>query len=121
MWRNASNQLKPGGKLVNVRAIGSLVFAHVKSGRYGVSISGLTSIPGGVRYRVAAHVKPPFEFEATTQDATANLSNEINHRHGLGDLGVLKPENTEVVRSDEAFWEDFVTEPYMVVLTARKL
>jgi hypothetical protein len=50
MWRNASIQLKPGGELVNVRAIGSLDSAHTKSGKYGVSISGLTSIPGGVRY-----------------------------------------------------------------------
>jgi hypothetical protein len=121
MWRNASTQLKPGGKLVNVRAIGSLTSAHTKSGKYGVSITGLTSIPGGVRYRVTAHIEPPFEFEGTTQDATANLSNEINHRHGLGDLEVLKPEDTEVVRSDEAFWEGFVREPFMVVLTARKL
>jgi hypothetical protein len=74
-----------------------------------------------VRYRVTAHIEPPFEFEGTTQDATANLSHEINHRHGLGDLEVLEPENTEVVRSDEAFWEDFVGEPFMVVGIARKL
>jgi hypothetical protein len=120
MWRSASTQLKPGGKLVNLRAVGSLGSAHIKSGKYGVSVSGLTSIPGGVRYRVTAHVEPPFEFESTTQDATANLSNDINHPHGLGDLGVMKPEDMEVVRSDEMSWEDFVKEPFMVVLTARK-
>jgi hypothetical protein len=32
----------------------------------------------------------------------------------------MKPEDMEVVRSDEMSWEDFVKEPFMVVLTARK-
>jgi hypothetical protein len=69
---------------------------------------------------VTAHIEPPFEFEGTTSEESANLSNEINHRHGLGDLEVLKPEDTEVVRTDEAFWGDFVKEPFCFVLTAKK-
>jgi len=120
MWRNASTQLKPGGKLVNVRATGLFDTDHVKSGKYGLTLSGLTSIPGGVRYQVTVHIDPPFEFEGTTLEASASLSNEINHRNGFADLEVLKPEDTEVVRSDEAFWKDFVEEPFCVVLTARK-
>ena len=120
MWRNASAQLKPGGKLINIRAIGSLDSAHIQSGKYGLTISGLTSIPGGVRYQVTAHIDPPFSFEGTTLEASSSLSNEINHRNGLSDLEVLKPEDTEVVRSNEAFWADFVKEPFMVVLTATK-
>ena len=120
MWRNASTQLKPGGKFINIRAIGSLDSAHIQSGKYGLTISGLTSIPGGVRYQVTAHIDPPFSFEGTTLEASSSLSNEINHRNGLGDLEVLKPEDTEVVRSNEAFWADFVKEPFMVVLTATK-
>jgi hypothetical protein len=120
MWRNASTQLKPGGKLINIRVTGSLTSAHMKSGKYGLTISDLTAIPGGVRYRVTVHIEPQFEFEGTTLEASASLSNEINHRNGLGDLEVLKPEDTEVVRNDEAFWEDFVREPFCAVLTARK-
>lgn len=120
MWRNASTQLKPGGKFINIRAIGSLDSAHIQSGKYGLTISGLTSIPGGVRYQVTAHIDPPFSFEGTTLEASSSLSNEINHRNGLGDLEVLKSEDTEVVRSEEEFWEDFVREPFMAVLTAKK-
>jgi hypothetical protein len=121
MWRNVSTQLKSGGKVINIRAVGSLDLAYIKAGKYGITLSDLTSIPGGVRYKVTAHIDPPFEFEGTTLDASASLSNEINYRHGLGDLEILKPEDTEVVRNDEAFWEDFVKEPFCYVLTARKL
>lgn len=121
MWRNVSTQLKLGGKLINIRVVGSIDSAHVTSGKYGISLSDPTAIPGGVRYKVTAHIEPPFEFEGTTLDASASLSNEINHRHGLGDLEILRPEDTEVVRNDEAFWEDFVKEPFCYVLTARKL
>jgi hypothetical protein len=120
MWRNASTQLKPGGKLINIRVVGSLDSARVKSGKYGITLSDLTSIPGGVRYQVTPHTEPPFSFEATTLEASANLSNEINRRHGFGDLEILKPEDTEVVRSDGAFWEYFVSEPFCVVLKAKK-
>jgi hypothetical protein len=44
MWRNASTQLKPGGKLINIRVVGSLDSAHVKSGKYGINLSDLTTI-----------------------------------------------------------------------------
>ena len=107
MWRSTSTQLKPGGKLVNVRATGPFDTDHVKSGKYGLAVSALTSRPGGVRYQVTVHIDPPFEFEGTTLKASANLSNEIYHRNAFGVLEVLKPEDTEVVRSDEAFWEYF--------------
>lgn len=120
MWRNTSTQLKPGGKLVNIRATGPFDIDYAVSGKYGISLSDLTSIPGGVRYQVHCHIEPPFEFEGTTLDANASLSNEINHRNGLGDLEVLKPEETEVVKADAAFWADFVKEPYLAILTARK-
>jgi hypothetical protein len=49
MRRNASTQLKPGGKLVNIRVVSSIDSAHVKSGKYGISLSDLTTIPGRVR------------------------------------------------------------------------
>lgn len=120
MWRNASTQLKPGGKLVSVKATGRLDSDIMKSGKYGVSNSDITPIPGGMRYRVTVHIEPPFNFESTTLEASVGFSNEINHRNGLGDIEVLKPEETEVVRSDEVFWQDFVREPFLVVLTIRK-
>ena len=120
MWRNASTQLKPGGKLVATRVTGNLDADYAALGKYGVSISDLTPFPGGTQYQVHCHIDPPFEFGGHFLDTHADLSNDINHRNGVGDLELLKPEETEVVKQDQAYWADFVQAPYMGVLVARK-
>jgi hypothetical protein len=120
MWRNAATQLKPGGKLLNTRVIGHLDADYARSGKYGVSISDLTPCPGGMQYEVHCHIDPPFQFGGHLMDKHADLSNDINHRNGLGDLEFMKLEETEVVRANEAYWADFVKTPYMGVLIARK-
>lgn len=120
MWRNASTQLKPGGKLVATRVTGHLNAEYATAGKYGVSISDLKAFPGGVQYQVHCHIDPPFQFGGHLLDKHADASNDLNHRNGLGDMELLKPEETHVVKEDEAFWADFVREPYMGVMTARK-
>lgn len=121
MWRNTSAQCKPGGRLVNVRGTGPYDAGYAVNGKYGISLSDVTPIPGGTRYQVHCHLDPPIEFEGTTLETSASLSNEINHRYGFGDLEVLKPEETETVRANEGFWEEFVRTPYLGILTAKKL
>lgn len=121
MWRNTSAQCKPGGKLVNVRATGPYDVEYARTGKYGISLSDVTTIPGGVRYQVHCHLDPPIDFEGTSLETSSSLSNEINHRYGFGDLEVFKFEETDIVKGNQAFWEDFVKAPYLAVLTARKL
>ncbi|GAB7331593.1 hypothetical protein MBLNU13_g02972t1 [Cladosporium sp. NU13] len=120
MWQNAATQLKPGGKLVNIRSTEHLDEEYAASGKYGISISDLVPFPGGMQYQVHCHNDPSFQFGAHLLDKHADLSNDINHRNGLGDLEYLKAEDTQVVKEDEAFWADFVKAPFMGVLTARK-
>ena len=120
MWRNTATQLKPGGKLVNIRATGNLNEEYAASGRYGISVSDLTPFPGGMQYEVHCHVDPPFQFGSHLLDKHADLSSDINYRNGLGDLERLKAEDTEVVKEDEGFWADFLKAPCMGVFEARK-
>jgi hypothetical protein len=120
MWCNASSQLKPGGKLVSARAVGNFQTDHALSGKYGISISDLATIPGGIEYQVHCHTKPPFQFGGHLLDRHADLSDGINHRNGLGDLELMNPKETEVVKKDWAFWADFLEEPFMIVTVANK-
>jgi hypothetical protein len=73
-----------------------------------------------MQYQVYCHIDPPFHFGAHLLDKHADASDDISHRHGLGNLEYLKAEDTEIVREDEAFWADYIRAPYMGVLTARK-
>lgn len=120
MWRNTATQLKPGGKLVNIRATGHLDEEYAVSGKYGISVSDLTPFPGGMQYQVHYHIDPPFQFGSHLLDKHADLSSDINYRNGLGDLERLKAEDTEVVKEDERFWADFLKAPCMGVFEARK-
>ena len=120
MYRNMSTHLKPGGKLINVRVIGNLDADHAQSGKYGVSISNLTPTPGGMRYGAQFNIEPPAQVDGCAFELHTTLSNEINHRNDLGDLELLRPEDTDVVKADEDFWEDFIKQPHMGVVTARK-
>jgi hypothetical protein len=120
MWRNTSTYLKPGGKLVNTRVTGHLDEGYAASGKYGIRISDLNPFPSGMQYQVHCRIDPPFQFGAHLLDTHADLSNDINLRHGLGSLEYLKAEDTEIVKEDEVFWADFVKAPYMGVLTAKK-
>jgi hypothetical protein len=120
MWHNASSHLKPGGKLVSARAGGNFETDHALSGKYGISISDLTTIPGGILYQVHCHTKPPFQFGCHLLDRHADLSDGINHRNGLGDLELMESRYTEAVKKDGAFWADFLEEPFMLVTVARK-
>jgi hypothetical protein len=117
MWRTASIHLKPGGKLVNIRVTDP--FGTFP--KYGTTMSELTPMPDGVKFKVRYHVNPPIEFEGTCLDDIATMSNDINHRNGFGDLKVLDPRDTDIVQNDEIFWEDLVKRPYFTVTVALKL
>lgn len=111
MWRNASTQLKPGGKLVSARVTGNLGAEYAVLGKYGTSISDLAPFSGGVRYQVHCHIEPPFRIDGCMLDKHADLSNGLNHLNGLGDLEWMKPEETEGAKADMAFWGSFLEEP----------
>lgn len=117
MWRTASNYTKSGGKLVNIRATGPFD----ATANYGVTVSEITPIADGIKFKVRFAVDPPFKFEGTCLNEVRNLSNDINHRHGFGDLTVLDPKDTETVRNDEAYWGEFLKGSYFKVTMAVKL
>lgn len=120
MWRNASTQMKPGGKLVNVRVTGSLDADYAVQGKYGIAITDLEPFPGGMRYKVHCRTEPPFQIGGCLLDKHADLSSGFNYLHGLGDLETMKPEETEVVKAEKAFWSDFLEKPYFALVVARK-
>lgn len=123
MWANVAAHLKPGGggRFLGIR-VQNVHARHVEPGeaKYGVAFSGIERIPGGWRYRVECRTQPPVSFEATSMEETCSLIDDIPRRLGLVDIATVDPRETEVVKSDPEFWEEFVKEPSCCVVVARK-
>jgi len=119
MWANAVAHLKPGGKFLGVRVKG--IYAdYMKYGKYGVTFSDISEIPGGLGYKCNCLTQPPFSFDCTSMMSTMSLDHAIPRELGLVDFAVVPPEDTDVVKDDVEFWKDFVENPNLAVVVARK-
>ncbi|KAK1834084.1 Ubiquinone/menaquinone biosynthesis C-methyltransferase UbiE [Podospora conica] len=119
MWENIAANLKPGGRFLGVR-VRSLHAGYMKPGKYGATFSDMEEIPGGWKYRVGVLTNPPFDFGGTSMTETLDLVDEIPRQLGLVDFEVVPPDEAEVVKEDLEFWADFVKDPNLAVVVARK-
>ncbi|KAM6507045.1 hypothetical protein FALCPG4_018435 [Fusarium falciforme] len=118
MWENVIAGLKPGGKLIGVRAK-SVRAEYMSYGKYGVTFTDIKEIPNGLKYKVGCVTQPPFSFEATSMESSYSLSDDIARELGLVDFQVCRPEDTEIVKNDLEFWGDYIKDPNFVVVMAR--
>ncbi|KAI9148248.1 Malonyl-[acyl-carrier protein] O-methyltransferase [Paramyrothecium foliicola] len=116
MWQNVASYLKPGGKFLGIR-ICDVSSPALRNDKYGVRIKDVVPIPGGARYTV---VDPSFEVEATTLDASASLPPTIYEKLGLTNLEVIPYEKTKTVAENPDLWQEFLQQPYCVVVQAIK-
>ncbi|KAM5374806.1 hypothetical protein ACJZ2D_006300 [Fusarium nematophilum] len=120
MWENVFAGLKPGGRFIGVRAKGVRA-EYMSYGKYGVTFTEVEEIPHGLKYKVGCLTQPPFSFEATSMESTYSLSDDIAHElGGLADSRVVPPEETDLVKNNSEFWDDYVKDPNFVVVVARK-
>ncbi|KAK0622295.1 S-adenosyl-L-methionine-dependent methyltransferase [Immersiella caudata] len=119
MWGNVVAYLKSGGKFLGVR-VRSIHAEYMTYGKYGASFSEVEEIPGGLAYSCNCLTQPPFSFACTSMTESRLLTDETPKRLGLVDFETLKPEETDVVRGDLEFWKDFVADPNLAVVVARK-
>lgn len=119
MWENVVANLKPGGRFLGVR-VRSIGAEYMKYGKYGATFRDVEDIPGGLKYVCGCLTQPPFEFGCTSMRSTFTLADDIPRELGLVDFEAIPPEETEVVKSDPDFWADFVKDPNLAVVVARK-
>ncbi|KAH7130843.1 S-adenosyl-L-methionine-dependent methyltransferase [Dactylonectria macrodidyma] len=119
MWENVVAGLKPRGKFIGVRAK-SVRAEYMSYGKYGVTFTEVEEIPHGLKYKVGCVTQPPFSFEATSMESTYSLSDDIARELELVDFQVCRPEDTDIVKNDLEFWDDYIKDPNFVVVVARK-
>jgi toxoflavin synthase len=119
MWHNIAVYIRPGGKFLGVRVANPRAEC-VQVGKYGVRFENVEQIPDGVRYLVACLTEPPFAFEGTSMEASYTLDDDIPRQLGFVDIGVLPPEDMEIVKSNPEFWRMYLEDPNFVLVTARK-
>ncbi|GAB1313086.1 hypothetical protein MFIFM68171_03296 [Madurella fahalii] len=119
MWENVVANLKPGGRFLGVR-VRSIGAEYMKDGKYGATFRDVEEIPGGLKYVCGCLTQPPFEFGCTSMRSTYTLEDDVRRELGLVDFEVIPPEATEVVKSDPDFWADFLKDPNLAVVVARK-
>ncbi|KAK2616643.1 hypothetical protein QQS21_000466 [Conoideocrella luteorostrata] len=119
MWENAVSLLKPGGKFLGTR-LRNIRAKYMSYGKYGNRFADIETIPGGVKYKVECLTEPPFSWDTTAMDATYPVTNDIPYELGLVDFREIPAEETDVVQKSLGFWEDFLNDPFFVMVTAQK-
>lgn len=120
MWENVLSNLKPGGRFLGLR-LRNIHATYMKYGKYGNKLIDFEPIPGGLKYKVECLTNPPFSWDTTAMEATHPVTDAIPQQLGLVDFQVMRPEETDVIRGDQKFWNDFLEDPFFAMVTARKV
>jgi toxoflavin synthase len=120
MWINVVKYLKPGGRYFGVRVASPRSEAY-REGKYGVRFKDHQDIPGGVKYRYEIMQDPPFDFEATSMEISYSGSTEMHEKFGLHDVKTVPYEEMECIKKNPEFWELFLKDPPLAVITAKKV
>ncbi|KAM7197926.1 S-adenosyl-L-methionine-dependent methyltransferase [Naviculisporaceae sp. PSN 640] len=136
MYANVARYLKPhGGRFLGVRvtklAVGYLIPGKGKA-KYGVSFKDVEKMADGLdgwTYQVGMVFDPtgqadPFYFGASSMNETLRLKDGeeggVGREVGLSQFWVVPPAEMELVKNDPEFWAEYMEEPYMAVVVARK-
>ncbi|KAK4220941.1 Ubiquinone/menaquinone biosynthesis C-methyltransferase UbiE [Podospora fimiseda] len=122
MWKNVSDYLKPGGKFLGVR-VRHIKTSYLEKGKYGVRFLDHEEIDDGKGWKYVCEclTEPRFSFGATSMKSSLELDEELPREFGLGGFELVEFGETEVVKGDRGFWEEFLKEPSLVVVTGKKL
>ncbi|KAK4169975.1 Ubiquinone/menaquinone biosynthesis C-methyltransferase UbiE [Cladorrhinum sp. PSN259] len=124
MWENVARYLRSGGKFLGVR-VRYLKAEYMKRGEYGVRILDVEEIEGGKGYKYVCEclIEPEkFSFGATSMKSTLEMDHGIHAEAvGLGGFEVVDYGETEVVKGDPEYWEEFLREPSLAVVVGRKV
>lgn len=135
MYANVASHLKPhGGRFIGVRVCETMFTAgyiNNGNGKYGALVKDVERMDDGEpghRYQVGMQLgkdRPAFYFGATSMDETVMLRDGeeggIGRELGMGEYWVVPPAESDVVKADEEYWGDFVKEPNLAVVVAKKL
>ncbi len=136
MWANVGARLRPGGRYVGTRG-GDPNAPAARDPKYGIVLRDHRPVPGGFRYRFSttttttpggnnnnnnnnAAAAPLVDLEGVSLEASYSGSTELQEKYGLRDVETVPYESAEIVRGDPEFWELFLQNPHMAVVTARK-
>ncbi|KAF2724574.1 S-adenosyl-L-methionine-dependent methyltransferase [Polychaeton citri CBS 116435] len=112
MWRNVAQYCRPGGKVISIR-IADPWGRHPSNSKYGVEVSDLQTIPGGVKYVYTVQTNPPFRCEASSMNAHHELSQARSMAKKLGflDLEAVPFSELKIIKEESDFWKDFLDHP----------
>ncbi|KAK5659485.1 hypothetical protein OQA88_686 [Cercophora sp. LCS_1] len=119
MWQNIVTWLKPGGRFLGVRVY-NIEAEYMKVGRYGARFEKVERVDEGWKYWCSCLTEQEFGFDCSSVDDSLTLRDEIPKALGLVEFESVPPAEMDCVKEDEAFWADFVREPNLAVVTARK-
>lgn len=117
MWRNCALYLKPAGMVIANR--NNPKSKAAASGQYGVKLGDFEEFPAGFSYRYRMMTEPPLEFESMALDTYFTGSREVPGKY-FEAFEVVPWEQTEVVKKDPEFWREYLEDPILYILTARK-
>ncbi|RMZ85698.1 hypothetical protein DV736_g6553, partial [Chaetothyriales sp. CBS 134916] len=112
MWRNVAQHCRPHGKVVSIR-ITNPWESHQRVMKYGVKVSDMQTVSGGVKYIYTVMADPPFSCEATAMEAhyDLNRARAMAKKFGFGDLEVVPTAEMPVIKENREFWQDFLDHP----------
>lgn len=121
MWHNVATYLKPGGRFVGVRLerpFGDST--HLE--KYGVTLKDFKELPGGVSLTVCINGGNgvPFQIQIASREVSYNGSTVLHEKYGLKDVYAVPYEHADIVARDLPFWDEFLQNPFSVVITGTK-
>ena len=121
MWRNVAKYCRPGGRVISIR-ITNPWERHPSTFKYGVKISDMEAVPGGVKYVYTPMADPPFSCEATAMEARYNLNqaSAMAKNFGFSDLEVVPTAEMPVIKEQSEYWQDFLDHPSFCCVVGTK-
>ena len=121
MWANTAAYCAPGGKVVSIRIMDPWG-RHEETFKYGVKISDLKSVPGGVSFVYSPQADPPFSCEATALEVHYDLEQAVAmaKKYGFDGLEKVDASELKIVKGNPAFWQAFLDYPGFCCVTGTK-
>jgi len=121
MWRNTAEYCCPGGRVVSIR-ITNPWDRHPSTFKYGVEISDLKAVTGGVTYKYTPKANPPFTCEATAMEAHYDIdqARAMARKFGFDGLSVVPAAEMPCVKEQPEYWQAFLDHPSFCCVIGNK-